>query len=115
MELRGRAGIVAWPDNPPADQEQAAYAYVWFFGEGFTREDWQPDYQPFEGLIAATTYDRSEPAWIDDGWQITLRSPHFLPGGSAVNHGSYCAWLAPTNLQRMGLTPEQTVAGDLSL
>lgn len=113
-EIRGRPGILAWPDNPPADQEQAAHALPAFHGMGYPREEWPADIQPFEGMVSSTAHGWAYPEWVDGGWEVRLSSPHFLPD-SSVNHGSYAAWMAPANLQRMGLTTQQAVGGELKI
>jgi hypothetical protein len=69
----------------------------------------------FEGYLAGSNINAmGTPNWNGSGWGIHVASPHRMLDGS-VTHGSFLAWVSPTSLQRLGLTPEQATAGELTV
>lgn len=120
VEIRGRPTTIPTTDEGGLGGEQATFEFIDFLGSGIHRDSpHRSVWGDFEGYAVGTNIHAiSPPHWRSPelergiGWDMVIGSTHLRLDGS-LTHGAYRAWLAPGALQRLAITPEQAVAGDL--
>jgi hypothetical protein len=67
-------------------------------------------------FVSSAALSMGAPSWVNGGWVVGLYAPHFAAPESTpdgLTHSHYTAWMSQQNIELMGLTVEEALAGQL--